>query len=349
MKTAGFLREFDTILFDMDGVITSERTYWDCAALSSVELAFDERYFGSRKLDLQRMGQQARSLADCVFCGTDTIVLLKNLGVNTNWDLAYLMLAGMLGLQCGEDFSKIYNHYRGMGLQVPELYTHAQQLLQRALPERDGARLGEVWTMVQIAFNEWYCGSEEFQKQYGYEASDCYKAAMQQGELPLHPLGQTQQLLRTLHQAGFRLGVGTGRPRQEFFRPAKAWDILQYFEPEMCMTYDDLVQVQKKFPQVSLAKPHPYTFVKAVLGSCCTDFELVHGNYDRRLLEGVLVVGDAGADLFAAKEMGAKFAAVLTGVNGTAARHFFEVNGADFILDSVLDFVQAEKEEGILW
>ena len=119
MKTAGFLREFDTILFDMDGVITSERTYWDCAALSSVELAFDERYFGSRKLDLQNRYTYSRLciLRDGHHCAAE------NLGVNTNWDLAYLMLAGKLGLQCGEDYSKIYNHYRGMGLQVPELYT----------------------------------------------------------------------------------------------------------------------------------------------------------------------------------------------------------------------------------
>ncbi len=341
MNPANFLKEFDTILFDMDGVITSERTYWDCAALSSVELAFDKRYFGTQTLDLKQMGQQARALADKVFCGDDTIVLLKNYGVNTNWDLAYLMFAGMVGLGCGDDFRAIYDHYKQADLRVPDLYTHAEELLQQVLPGKDCSRLGEIWTMVQVAFNEWYCGSEGFRDFFGYEASDSEKQAMMQGEEPLHPLGQTQQLLQTLHAAGFRLGVGTGRPREEFRRPAETWNIMQYFDPALCITYDELEPVQKKFQHVSLAKPHPYTFAKAVLGDTYSDFELAHGKYDRKQMEKVLVVGDAGADLFAAKEMGAKFAAVLTGVNGQASRTFFEVHGADFILDSVLDLIEA--------
>ncbi len=341
MNPASFLKEFETILFDMDGVITSERTYWDCAALSSVELAFDKRYFGTKTLNLAQMGQQAQEVADRVFCGDDTIVLLKNQGVNTNWDLAYLMFAGILGLDCGEDFKQVYNHYKQVDLRVPDLYTHAEELLQAALPDKDCARLGEIWTMVQVAFNEWYCGSEGFRETFGYEASDSDKQAMMQGEEPLHPLEQTQELLKTLHNAGFRLGVGTGRPREEFRRPAENWDIMQYFEPSRCITYDELAAVQKKFQHVSLAKPHPYTFAKAVLGDSCSDFELAHGKYDKKQMEKVLVVGDAGADLFAAKEMGAKFAAVLTGVNGQASRTFFEVQGADFILNSVLNLMEA--------
>ncbi|MCI9626205.1 MAG: HAD family hydrolase [Clostridia bacterium] len=341
MNPASFLKEFDTILFDMDGVITSERTYWDCAALSSVELAFDKRYFGTKTLNLAQMGQQAQEVADRVFCGDDTIVLLKNYGVNTNWDLAYLMFAGILGLDCGEDFKKVYDHYKQVDLRVPDLYTHAEELLQAALPDKDCARLGEIWTMVQVAFNEWYCGSEGFRETFGYEASDSDKQAMMQGEEPLHSLAQTQELLKTLHTAGFRLGVGTGRPREEFRRPAENWDIMQYFEPSLCITYDELAAVQKKFQHVSLAKPHPYTFAKAVLGDSCSDFELAHGKYDKKQMEKVLVVGDAGADLFAAKEMGAKFAAVLTGVNGQASRTFFEVQGADFILNSVLNLIEA--------
>lgn len=341
MNPASFLKEFDTILFDMDGVITSERTYWDCAALSSVELAFDKRYFGTKTLNLAQMGQHAREVANRVFCGDDTIVLLKNCGVNTNWDLAYLMFAGILGLDCGEDFEKVYDHYKQVDLRVPDLYTHAEELLQAALPDKDCARLGEIWTMVQVAFNEWYCGSEGFRETFGYEASDSDKQAMMQGEEPLHPLAQTQELLKTLHTAGFCLGVGTGRPREEFRRPAENWDIMQYFEPALCITYDELAAVQKKFQHVSLAKPHPYTFAKAVLGDSCSDFELAHGKYDKKQMEKVLVVGDAGADLFAAKEMGAKFAAVLTGVNGQASQTFFEVQGADFILDSVLNLMEA--------
>lgn len=339
MKPANFLEGFDTVLFDLDGVITSERTYWDCAALSCTELAFDKRYFGTQDLDLEKMAQHADEVSDRVFCGDDTIVLLKNRGVNTNWDLAWLIFAGIMGLGCGDDFRAVYEHYEQTDLRVPDLYMHAEELLQKVLPGKDCSRLGEVWTMVQVALNEWYCGSEEFRKIFGYEASHAEKEPMMQGEKPLHSIEKTQALLKTLHDAGIRLGVGTGRPREEFRRPAEAWDILQYFDPALCVTYDELSAVQKKFQHVSLAKPHPYTFAKAVLGDTCSDFDLTRGSYDKKQMERVLVVGDAAADLFAAKEMGAKFAAVLTGVNGKASRKFFEVQGADFILNSVLDFV----------
>ena len=33
MKLAKFLDKYDTVIFDMDGVITSEQNYWNCAAL----------------------------------------------------------------------------------------------------------------------------------------------------------------------------------------------------------------------------------------------------------------------------------------------------------------------------
>ena len=34
MKLAKFLDKYDTVIFDMDGVITSEQNYWNCAALT---------------------------------------------------------------------------------------------------------------------------------------------------------------------------------------------------------------------------------------------------------------------------------------------------------------------------
>ena len=52
-----------------------------------------------------------------------------------------------------------------------------------------------------------------------------------------------------------------------------------------------------------------------------------------------LVVGDAGADMLAAKAMGADFCAVLTGVSGKAARGYFEAAESEYILDSLENFL----------
>jgi phosphoglycolate phosphatase-like HAD superfamily hydrolase len=51
----------------------------------------------------------------------------------------------------------------------------------------------------------------------------------------------------------------------------------------------------------------------------------------------VLIVGDSLADLLAAREMGCRFAAVLTGLSGQEARSDFEEHDAEYILDHVLD------------
>jgi phosphoglycolate phosphatase-like HAD superfamily hydrolase len=53
--------------------------------------------------------------------------------------------------------------------------------------------------------------------------------------------------------------------------------------------------------------------------------------------ERVLVVGDSLADLLAARQLGCRFAAVLTGLSGKDARSDFEKHDAEYILDTVLD------------
>ncbi len=50
-----------------------------------------------------------------------------------------------------------------------------------------------------------------------------------------------------------------------------------------------------------------------------------------------LIVGDSLADLLCARQIGCKFAAVLTGLSGKKARAELEARGADFVLDAVAE------------
>ena len=65
------------IIFDLDGVITSESAFWDSAALTVAE-------FMGFPMDTPQ------KLRETLFCHDKLIRLVKNRGVNSNWDLVYL-------------------------------------------------------------------------------------------------------------------------------------------------------------------------------------------------------------------------------------------------------------------
>ena len=106
------------------------------------------------------------------------------------------------------------------------------------------------------------------------------------------------------------------------------------------MSYDEVTTAQNSLGKTYfLAKPAPFSFLKAAFGTKYDDRSLALGQYDPQPLKQVLIVGDAGADILAAKAMHTDFAAVLTGVNGQQARAYFEKEGATYICDSVLDLM----------
>ena len=72
------------IIFDMDGVITSEYIYWKTAALTVYELLYSHRYFGHQDIDRAWCRKNVSLIYDTVFCGERTIAAVERLGVNTN-------------------------------------------------------------------------------------------------------------------------------------------------------------------------------------------------------------------------------------------------------------------------
>lgn len=329
------IKDFRTILFDMDGVLTSEQGYWNCAALTVYELLHSRRYFGKQELDVPKLAGQTSKLRDWYFFGDRTIVALKNLGVNSNWDLAYLVLAGFAGLDHAEG-EAVFRHFEKVGLQPPELYDHAKELLQKRYPAMDCERNGELWKTLQEVFDEWEYGDQYYELAKGIKPRQSGKPGFIRQELPMHSVEETKRLLDTLRSWNITLGVGTGRPAFELWVPLRKWGLDQYFAPEHCVTHDDIAASSQRLG-LFLAKPNPFTFWKAALGKAYPEEKIVAGAFDGMPPEDILVVGDAGADILAAKAMGAKFAAVLTGVNGLSARQYFEQQGADYIFNTVLE------------
>ena len=77
------------IVFDMDGVVTSEVGYWNAARLSVGEILLSNRFFGGEKLRLS----PAPLLAQWEpLLSRDVVFTLSQRCVNTNWDRAFVAL-----------------------------------------------------------------------------------------------------------------------------------------------------------------------------------------------------------------------------------------------------------------
>ena len=87
MKLAKFLDKYDTVIFDMDGVITSEQNYWNCAALTVWEYL---NYNSGQKINVAECMQNISKIRSRVFSDDELISILKGKGVNSNWDLGYV-------------------------------------------------------------------------------------------------------------------------------------------------------------------------------------------------------------------------------------------------------------------
>ena len=57
----------DKIVFDMDGVITSEYDYWEAAALTVYELLYSHKYYGVGNIDRRWCHDNLEMIYDTVF------------------------------------------------------------------------------------------------------------------------------------------------------------------------------------------------------------------------------------------------------------------------------------------
>lgn len=357
-KLREFVRQYDMVIFDMDGVMTSEQNYWDIAALSVWEMAHSDRYYGEEAFDPDAALRQVKQIRSTVFCRDKVIYRIKDIGINNNWDLVYIQLA--LWLEYG-DFEAGYAFLQQPGLDVDTLYAHAAALYARRLNilEEDCMRNGPVWTACMHCFQAWYLGSEDFAVQFGAPAGrpkgwflfseprgrmgvQPGKASMRSREVPLLDNDKLRRLFAALCDAGLTLGVATGRPDLEMDIPLDLWEFRQYFDPNRLISYDCVMNAERSLclaeAGIALPKPHPYLFLKAALGRDFPDEKILDGDY--AIPGKVLAVGDAGADILSAHAAGFDFLAVLTGAMGEKARPYFVSQGAEYILDKVTDLLE---------
>ena len=333
----GHSRQFDTVLFDLDGVITSEVTYWKTAALTVYEYFYEDL-----ELNCEYCYENADAIMERVFSYQKTIITLKSLGVNSNWDLAYavIMATDILkseGLEEEDVFHEISDFLEDKNVLAPELLDVLAEEYEGLFhyPEGYAKKGGEFYQEIVRKFQHWYLGDTAYVQAYGAAATvPKGDKGLIDTEEPLLGLQDTRALLSKLKEKGYSLGIGSGRPDAELYRPLQNWGVLQFFSQERIVGYDAIMKWQNAYQYAmgtgeSLVKPHPFQYIKGALGD---EFTLEHLEHHPDFGH-VLVVGDALCDLMAAKAAGCRFCAVLTGVDGKDAREFFHSMGADFILD----------------
>jgi len=343
-RPASFLDNYDTILFDMDGVITSEEMYWKAAALTVFEFLNSKKYYGSKEIDVKRCMLMADELAKKYFCDGKIIKLVKNKGINNNWDLAYIVLAVYFHIDKEDDFEAVLKYLNELCMDGGELCSHAEELLSEELcvPREHVKRFGDFWTEIQHCFQEWFLGNKLFQREWFIPSIQEGKTGLMYMEKPIVDKEKLSLMLETLSKT-HTLGIGTGRPLTEAVSALECFNIRKYFDESRLISHNYIVDAQERLKQegktMSLTKPHPFMFLKGTFGAEIEDCDILEGKFDKKRSKRTLVVGDAVCDLDAAFAGGCDFAAVLTGVHKNDAKEVFVNKKATYILDDILSLV----------
>lgn len=327
IKAASFLKKYNTVLFDMDGVITSEQAYWDAAALSVYE-------YLNNDINAANAMANKDKIRKAVFLNDKTVQYLKNIGVNSNWDVAYVVLSAALMLDVKNDFKAVYKYLKCLDLSAPELYEH---IGEKSLLGKRGA---DGYKALVYTFQEWYLGDKLFAEKWHKNPRLTGKKGLLRHERPIISLTDIKCVLAALFNSGLSLGIGTGRVNFEAELPLEQWEIEKYFDKNKIITYTEVLNAEKKTGAFPLAKPHGYTFLKGMLGKDFDDKKITAGIFDKSKASEVLVVGDAGADILSAKAAGMDFAAVLTGISGHDAKEYFLTNEAEYIFNDINGLVE---------
>ncbi len=346
----------ELLVFDLDGVITSEQKYWNTARLTVWEMLCQPHYlglaehFGSGLTNPDLVLEQGEAVID-----TDFITELKNRAVNSNWDLTFFVvslqivaiLAQMnpVDLLVVQEEENLIEQLEAIGYLCKKQtidQNHSQQIIQKFWQESTDFKgtavqdyvpifaqkiLGqnlelfrshsELWQLCYKNFQAWYEG------QQGYQLPD---------DETVLPVVEIKRVLGKLAQH-YKLAIATGRPRNETIEPLTKLGLIEYFDAQLIVTYDEVLEAEK-LVDIKLGKPHPFIVLKAIYPDQ-TDAELIQlsENFHPR----VAYIGDAASDVAAAKAAGCWSIGVLTGFGTDLEykRKLLEKIGCDYIVANV--------------
>lgn len=249
------------------------------------------------------------------------------------------------------DYASFVDDFAKGNAQKSELLTYLNQItLERCGIQTDVfSRNSLLWQLCQETFQEWYLGDERVADSIGRQSVQPGKKGFLVDEIPLVDPLILREILVRLKEEGYTLGIGTGRPSIETHVPLTELKLLDCFDENRVVTASHVLEAEEEFPvKAPLSKPHPFSYVKGLLGLDTKNETALSHSLPIPNGDEVLIVGDSLADLLAARAIGCRFAATLTGLSGQAARATFEKEQADFIWNDVreiLSIVENKKTD----
>ncbi|GAB4527389.1 MAG: hypothetical protein Kow0063_02590 [Anaerolineae bacterium] len=343
-------RAYDLIIFDLDGVITTEHIYWECARLTLWELLY---------LRLSAGGGYVNAVHDWAareqILPQSLVFAVKNRAVNSNWDLTFVAACALLGsletaVNGADTVDGILRALRRRGRR-PAPWPEAVCNLLEAGDGGQGAALVAFagrWASQKIGAPQalflpggpwWRYLYERFQLWYDGPLMGLWGAAPLQ-EKPVLPVERIRDVLLRLRAAGCELGVATGRPRGEALRALRSFGVLDCFAAERVVTHTEVEAAQRQHGGEPLGKPHPFAIWRALWPDVETS-ALLRERWPESNIRA-LVVGDAPSDALAARAAGLSCLGVLSGVIGDgqarqARRAALQEAGCVAVLDDLTE------------
>lgn len=366
-----------TVIFDVDGVLLSEKRYFDVSALTVWEWYYSPLFMhlGAELVRPDVTDEEIDGLRARFWLSDAILVWLKQHGVNSNWDMTHAHIVTVLwllleryqaeghsldGLQLNTMADVCAWGRRLQGYEVPQAGA-VMDRLKEAVPDEAGkdevfacltraietslgtdaswSALGSpLWQLHFEAFQEWYFGDELYARTYGKAPYAPGKEGFLRREVPLGTAEGIRRMFQELKRRGYSLAIATGRSYMEMAVPFAAYHWDEEFDPVHVATYTDVDEASKQLG-IFLDKPNPFAYYAGAFGR----YPERYADYVSRpddFKEGTYyIVGDSMADIWCAKAMGAVMIGTLTGLDGQAARAMFEAEQADYIVDSVEDIL----------
>ncbi|WP_010631412.1 HAD family hydrolase [Sporolactobacillus vineae] len=327
--------------------------------------------------------QEIAEIRKNVFRNDRVLNFLKSRGMNANWDMIYITFSVQLihlAAQLPEplkaqaaallqkpidrgtldqlrewfhshpvtiDFDMMLKDYSGTKATRQDLILFLNDLAGHYLGVQTAPfkPKSKLWHIGEHASQEWYIGDDNVLPATGIPSVQTGKKGFMNEEVTLADPDTIRAMFRMLREKGVQIGIATGRPHLETYRPFGYLHWLELLDENHMATADDVLTAEKKFDAAPLAKPHPFTYLLSYYGKD-SDVRKLTSRKPEPLPDGeeTLIVGDSLADLLCARQIGCRFAGVLTGLSSKKARAELEAHHADFILDSVADIPELAKK-----
>lgn len=362
------------VLFDVDGVFLSEERCFDVSALTVYELLYGDAYLNlNHETNVYNLSDENISkIRNDIFKDDKILNQLKSLGLNSNWDMLFVVLSTHLiellknneiaelslsNQHFTENTLKIWSaqfEEKSIDFNTPlkflsqtksgkdNIYTDLVQFAENEL-KVDDASIFELksrfWDIAQEVYQEWYLGSTLYKEVEKKKPKANIKQGYIKDEVVLADIDKVTHLLKSLKNNGYKIGIATGRPRTETIVPFETIGWLEQFDQFHIGTASEVLEAEHHYPNDKpLGKPNPFSYIVAYYGNDPKKY-MSYIKKQEQIFKNkdVYIVGDSLADLLSAKKTGATFIGTLTGLKGQAAKKELESHHADYIVDNVLD------------